>query len=53
MFLQPYKPQFLIGEIGVQISTSHETLAVIKRQSQWLVTSVLTWPLALLPSLLE
>lgn len=35
MFLQPYKPQFLIGEIGVKISTSHEA-SEDWEQSQWL-----------------
>lgn len=53
MFLQPYKPQFLIGEIGVKISTSHEMLVRIKRQSQWLGHDQCSLTLALLPSLLE
>lgn len=53
MFLQPYKPQFLIGEIGIKISTSHETLVRIKRQSQWLGHDQCSLTLALLPSLLE
>lgn len=53
MFLQPYKPQFLIGEIGIKVSTSHETLVRIKWKSQCLGHDQFSLTLALFPSLLE